>query len=489
MSCRRADTISVEAFLLQPEAAEFNEFRTHSVNCVDCTAFLEDFGDFEEALLDELAVDAGEAEFHPPVEWLSFAIDGRFESEAQQLQTESHLERCAACRSELVAMQTFDVDALRDAVGEPPAEASAPRLEVGTAEASAPGLWEKIKNALTLPGGVGGPVPALAAVLFVLFLAARLITGGGDSAPPQIALEETQPNSQAPVPAPTPEPTPGLSPGDGADDGRELLAESPAPVPTPMPEPIPEPSPAPPRGVPETPSTQLALETPEPKPTPEAPPEVAPPEPAAPQASSNEMLLASLGDLAMPAYAAPNGAGADGFEMFSTMRGAGSGPEISIMAPSDHVGFTSSRAPRLWWSLSEATPLAVTIVVDSEDADEPLLEKTLAGPQVAGLNSIDLDAQGVRLTPGVQYDWYVSLVVDPNRPSKNPVAGGAIRALTESDSRAKKLRAASPLQQGHTAAAQGIWYDAFDRFAGLAAEHPEVEAAARYRDELLRSAR
>lgn len=489
MSCRRADTISIEAFLLQPNAAEFEDFRAHSVECSDCTAFLERFADFEDVLRNELAIEAGETEFHPPVEWLANLIDGGFQNAADQQTTESHLERCAACRSELVAMQTFDVEALQAAAGEP---AAASAEAAPATSPSSPGIWDKIKNALTLPGGVGGPVPAFAAGLFVLFLVARLITGGsvGETQTPQLAqekaqpqppLEEPNPSRQAPreerlaeEPAPTPTPT---------SDDTTLPAES-APQPPTLPIALEQPEAAPS-------PTQLALEEPAPNITRDPIPssEKAMPDRVAPEQSTQEMLLASLGDLAIPTYAAPTGAEADGFEIFTTMRGTKDLPQLQIMAPATHIGLTRESAPRLWWSLSEASPLPVMIVIDQEDAEEPVLETVLPGPQARGFQSIDLRTMNVSLEPGVNYQWFVSLVLDPNRPSKNLVAGGALRVLPASDPRAQRAAAASALEQGHTAAAQGLWYDAFDRFAELASGNPEVEATVGFRDEMIRQSR
>lgn len=153
---------------------------------------------------------------------------------------------------------------------------------------------------------------------------------------------------------------------------------------------------------------------------------------------------------------------------FGTLRGGPGEQPIRALAPTDHIGLTLSGSPRLWWSLSEATDRAIEITLVDERLIEPVFEAVLPGPHDVGLYSIELAQSGVCLDSGGGYRWFVTLLVEPGRPTRNPVSMGALRVVAEGDSRRTAVLAASPAQRGHTLAAEGIWYDAFDFFAELA---------------------
>jgi hypothetical protein len=168
---------------------------------------------------------------------------------------------------------------------------------------------------------------------------------------------------------------------------------------------------------------------------------------------------------------------------FGAVRGRG-GASVASQAP-DHVGLTLSSAPTLWWTLDARTEFPIQVTIVDDEAIEPLLRVDLIGPHAAGLHSIALAEHGVELEPNLEYRWFVTMVLDPDRPSRNPVSGGTIRVVSEADSRRDASQASATAEQGHVLARLGLWYDAYDFFAALSAAHPEVDSLARHRERMM----
>jgi hypothetical protein len=196
-------------------------------------------------------------------------------------------------------------------------------------------------------------------------------------------------------------------------------------------------------------------------------------------------LIAALTELPLPRYTTPATSAALGWARhFGAVRsGEGSGAP-SVLAPRDHVGLTSSQSPRLWWRLAEDTPHALQITLVDEAAIDPVFRVELAGPHAGGLDSIDLRRRGVTLEPGIEYRWFVAVQVDPERPSRNPTAAGAVERLPSGDDRVERALRAEGARRGHALAELGLWYDAFDFFARAAATRPNEARVTRHRDHL-----
>lgn len=156
-------------------------------------------------------------------------------------------------------------------------------------------------------------------------------------------------------------------------------------------------------------------------------------------------------------------------------RGVASGlpsgkPRVTVLAPRDHVGLTASAHPRLYWQLSETTATRIELTVVDDDAIEPLIELGLPGPVAAGLHALDLGALGVALEPDKTYRWFVAVVHDPRRRSRDELAEGAIERIEAKRDRgadatsgaASGDRAAAALRSASLESARaGLWYDAF----------------------------
>lgn len=207
------------------------------------------------------------------------------------------------------------------------------------------------------------------------------------------------------------------------------------------------------------------------------------PDAVAPDAEDS--LIASLIDMPLPSYVSPMQPASPGWSRgFGAVRSGKLGTRIEAVAPGDHAGLSFTSTPRLWWRLDGKTDHAIQVTIVDDGSIDPLFRTTLQGPHPAGLNALDLAQQGFELKPGVDYRWFVTLLVDPERPSRNPLSEGAIRVLPETDSRRAAVAEAPLPARGHRLAELGVWYDAYEFFSSLAVEHPEVSALGRHRDRL-----
>jgi len=144
-------------------------------------------------------------------------------------------------------------------------------------------------------------------------------------------------------------------------------------------------------------------------------------------------------------------------------RGSGrDGPHLTLLVP-QQIGHTSAASPTLYWYISEPFPRPVKATLMSEEQADPVLELQLDGGVEAGVHALPLRAHDVALQPGVEYEWSVALVVDPDQPSGDIFASGTIRRVAP----VKLPTAVDDLDRMTAYAEQGLWYDAID----LAGQH------------------
>lgn len=99
---------------------------------------------------------------------------------------------------------------------------------------------------------------------------------------------------------------------------------------------------------------------------------------------------------------------------------------IAALAPA-HVGHTVAAQPSLYWYLSKPTSLPVELTMTRLRAIEPLFTTRLPSPRAAGIQRVKLADYDVRLTPGVAYHWYVSVIYDREQRSRDVITSGAIQ--------------------------------------------------------------
>jgi adenylate cyclase len=176
-----------------------------------------------------------------------------------------------------------------------------------------------------------------------------------------------------------------------------------------------------------------------------------------PMTQVEEKQKKATSTMVAPVYKPPL-RGAPGGRLGGGTRGRDQTFTLSVLAP-NHTGLTVQEQPVLYWYLSKpiTSPIEFTLM---GDGIKPMLETTLKPPFEAGVQRLRLADFGVHLNPGKPYQWFVALVVDPQRRSKDILAGGAIERSEFSESAAVKLSRADKEEAARIYAEEGFWYDA-----------------------------
>ena len=155
-----------------------------------------------------------------------------------------------------------------------------------------------------------------------------------------------------------------------------------------------------------------------------------------------------------------------------------------MLAP-DHSGFTTSEQPSLYWFISNATSLPVEITVMDPQGVQPILETRLPAPVTAGVHRIRLSDYNVHLTPGAAYRWFVAVVPDADRRSKDIMAGGAIERVEMTEELKAKVAQAAKSDLPSLYGEAGLWYDTVAAMSELIEAAPQDQALRKQRTALL----
>jgi hypothetical protein len=178
--------------------------------------------------------------------------------------------------------------------------------------------------------------------------------------------------------------------------------------------------------------------------------------------------------------------GAPGGRVGGGTRGTGREAFIlSVLAP-NHTGLTTSAQPVLFWFISSPSSLPVELTLVDPEKTDPLLELQIKPPIAQGVHRVRLADHGVRLQPGVPYQWYVAVVPDSGRRSKDILAGGTIELVAPPDGLAAKLAQAPKADQPSVYAGASLWYDAMAALGDLIDEAPGNRGLIERRSALLR---
>jgi len=169
-------------------------------------------------------------------------------------------------------------------------------------------------------------------------------------------------------------------------------------------------------------------------------------------------------------------------------RGVEAGTPVLIALVPDHIAFTVKNDPTLCWyqSLHTSRPMVLT-VVDSRGI-RPILEQSLPTPVRRGIHCLRPREYGVEFRVEESYRWYVTVVMDPNRPSLDVVAGGMIERISLDEACALGMPClSSPCDtEGiYRYAESGLWYDAIACLVELIEQEPDKARLRRMLDHLL----
>jgi len=203
-----------------------------------------------------------------------------------------------------------------------------------------------------------------------------------------------------------------------------------------------------------------------------------------------------------PAVAAdaPKPAAASPFQKLKFLPSAGAGTSVrvtggsrgsgadavtlDVLAP-DPVGITTEEQPSLFWYQSKPANARFELTLLQDNKPKPLVQVMVERSTKAGIQRLKLADQGVKLSPGIEYQWVVALVKDPDNRSLDQVASGAIKRIEVSAELKEKLAKATPDTKAGIYAEAGIWYDALAILSDQIEAQPANKALRDTRADLL----
>jgi hypothetical protein len=148
---------------------------------------------------------------------------------------------------------------------------------------------------------------------------------------------------------------------------------------------------------------------------------------------------------------------------------------LTVLAP-DHTGLTVQEQPSLFWYQSQPADVPFELTLLADNTVQPLLLVRLPDARAAGIQRLNLAEHNVKLLPGVEYEWVVALVVDPENRSKDVVASGWIKRVEPSPSLQSRLENATAEDLPSAYAEEGIWLDTLTAMSALIEARPKDKA-------------
>ena len=173
-----------------------------------------------------------------------------------------------------------------------------------------------------------------------------------------------------------------------------------------------------------------------------------------------------------PVYVPPQ-RGAPSRRVGGSSRGAGDNlPTVMVLVP-DHVGLTATDSPALYWYISKPTAVRIEVTLVDDRGEAPLIEYAVAKADGPGVHRIDLGKRAVHLKAGIEYQWSVAVVPNPNERSNDVMAGGVLMRVDEPAPVAARRKAGASKQElARLLAAEGIWYDSIALYSELIEAQP-----------------
>jgi len=195
-------------------------------------------------------------------------------------------------------------------------------------------------------------------------------------------------------------------------------------------------------------------------------------------------LFLFAADATFPVYSPPS-RGAPGGRIGGGTRGGQNVFVLSVLAP-DHSAFTTTEQPSLYWYISKPTSLPVELTLMDPQGIKPILETQLPAATKAGIQRVRLADYNVHLAPGASYRWFVAVVPDADRRSKDILAGGAIERVDLQEDVKAKVAKASDKELPFVYAQAGLWYDALKSISDLIDAEPQNQDLHNQRTALLK---
>ncbi len=182
----------------------------------------------------------------------------------------------------------------------------------------------------------------------------------------------------------------------------------------------------------------------------------------------------------------PATTGAPSVRVTGGSRGTGDAAiTLDVLAP-DEIGVTTQEQPSLFWFQSKPADAKFELTLLQDNKIKPILQVLVERSTKAGIQRLKLSEHGAKLTPGVEYQWVVALVTDPDNRSSDLVASGVIKRVEPAADLKEKITKATPASLAGVYADAGIWYDALAVLSDQIEAQPENKSLREARSDLLR---
>jgi len=182
----------------------------------------------------------------------------------------------------------------------------------------------------------------------------------------------------------------------------------------------------------------------------------------------------------------PPTTGAPSVRVTGGSRGSGdTALTLDVLAPDD-IGVTTREQPSLFWFQSKPADAKFELTLLQENKANPLVQVKVERSSKAGIQRMKLSDHGVKLSPGVEYQWVVALINDPDNRSTDLVASGVIKRIEPAVDLKEKIAKAAPASLPGVYAEAGIWYDALAVLSDQIEAQPENKTLRETRADLLR---
>jgi Domain of Unknown Function (DUF928) len=182
----------------------------------------------------------------------------------------------------------------------------------------------------------------------------------------------------------------------------------------------------------------------------------------------------------------PQVTGAPSVRLTGGSRGTGTAATtLDVLAPDD-VGVTTQEQPSLFWFQSKPAEARFELTLLQENKVKPLVQVMVERSTKSGIQRLKLSDHGVKLSPGVEYQWVVALITDSDNRSSDLVASGVIKRVEPTDDLKRKVAGAPAETLAAIYGEAGIWYDALALLSDQIDAHPEDKALREVRSDLLR---
>src|SRR5262249_51817741 len=140
----------------------------------------------------------------------------------------------------------------------------------------------------------------------------------------------------------------------------------------------------------------------------------------------------------------PMTTGAPSVRVTGGSRGTGDATiTLDVLAP-DEIGVTTQEQPSLFWFQSKPAEAKFELTLLQENKVKPLVQVMVERSTKAGIQRLKLSDHGAKLNHGVEYQWVVALITDPDNRSSDLVASGVIKRVEASADLKEKISKATP---------------------------------------------